>query len=65
MTSRALIIAGLAGLVLLAVTAEVTARRDHRGATLGAALTAALASRIGRVVIAAAWLWTGFHFLAR
>jgi Family of unknown function (DUF6186) len=64
MTSRALVIAGFGALALLAVAAELIARRDPRRATLGAVLTGALSSRVGRVIIAGAWLWAGFHFLA-
>jgi hypothetical protein len=65
MTTRGLVIAGFAALALLAVATEVVARASVRGATLGAVLTAGLRTPVTRVVIVAAWLWTGFHFLAR
>ncbi|MGH3759897.1 DUF6186 family protein [Actinophytocola sp.] len=56
-----------AGFVLLAFAAaavEVTARRRSR-LTAGHLLTAAMATKTGRLIMVALWLWVGWHFLAR
>jgi hypothetical protein len=66
MTPRALIIAGFTAILLLVVAVDVYARRPGSDVRpLFAVLTAALRSRGGRVVVFGAWLWLGWHFLAR
>ncbi|HET6529006.1 MAG TPA: DUF6186 family protein [Actinoplanes sp.] len=66
MTPRAAIIAGFAAIVLLVVAVDLVARRTASGVRpLSATLAAALRSPGGRVVVFAAWLWAGWHFLAR
>jgi hypothetical protein len=66
MTPRAAIIAGFAAILLLAVAADRYARRRGSGVRpLSAALAAGLRTRAGRVVFFAAWLWLGWHLLAR
>ncbi|GAA3957530.1 DUF6186 family protein [Actinoplanes auranticolor] len=66
MTPRAAVIAGFAALLVVAVVADLVARRAGSGVRpLAATLTAALRTRGGRVVVLAAWLWLGWHFLAR
>ncbi|HEX7744417.1 MAG TPA: DUF6186 family protein [Micromonosporaceae bacterium] len=40
-------------------------RPGSRIAPLGAALTAAMRTSAGRVVVLGWWLWIGWHFLAR
>jgi hypothetical protein len=65
-TPRAAVIVGFAALLAVAVAVELTARRHDSGVRpLSAALTAAMRSRGGRVVVFGAWLWLGWHFLAR
>jgi hypothetical protein len=65
-TPRAAIVAAFAAILVSAIAVDVRARRP--GAVvrpLGATLTAALRTRSGRVVVFGAWLWLGWHFLAR
>jgi hypothetical protein len=55
------------GFVLLALAAaavEVTARRTAR-LTVGHLIGAAVATKTGRLIMVALWLWVGWHFLAR
>jgi hypothetical protein len=53
-------------LLAVAVAIELAARRQDSGVRpLSAALTAAMRSRGGRFVVFGAWLWLGWHFLAR
>jgi hypothetical protein len=66
MTPRAVIVAGFAVLLAVAVAVDVAARRAEWGVRpLSTALAAALRSRGGRVAVLGAWLWLGWHFLAR
>ena len=66
MTPRAAIIAGFAAILVLALVVDLYARRAGSGVRpLSATLTAALRSRGGRIVVFGAWLWLGWHFLAR
>jgi hypothetical protein len=65
-TPRAAIVAAFAVILAVAVAVDLQARRP--GAVvrpLGAALAAALRTRTGRVAVFGAWLWLGWHFLAR
>jgi hypothetical protein len=65
-TSRALVLTGLAVLVALTIGSELVARRGRwQVRPLGTALTAALRTPAGRVGVLAVWLWLGWHFLAR
>ena len=66
MTPRAAIIVGFAAILGLMIVSDLFARRAESGVRpLSATLAAALSSRCGRVVILGAWLWLGWHFLAR
>ncbi len=66
MTPRDAIIAGFAVILALVVAADLLARRPgSRVQPLSVVLTAVLRTRAGRVVVLAAWLWLGWHFLAR
>ena len=66
MTPRAAIALGFAAILGLVIATDLFARRPGSGVRpLSAALTAALRSRGGRVAILAAWLWLGWHLLAR
>lgn len=66
MTPRAAIVTGFAAILLLAVAANLAARRPGSGVQpLSATLAAALRSRAGRVVVLGLWLWLGWHLLAR
>jgi hypothetical protein len=65
-TPRAAIIVGFVLLLALAVAVDLVARRAGAGVRpLSATLAAALRSRVLRVVVFGAWLWLGWHFLAR
>ncbi len=66
MTPRHAVIAGFAAILLLAVAVDLYARRARSTVQpLSATLAAALRTRGGRLVIFGAWLWLGWHFLAR
>lgn len=66
MTPRAAIIAGFGVILAVAVAADVYARRaGTRLRPLSATVAAALRTRGMRFVVFAAWLWLGWHFLAR
>jgi len=66
MTPRAAIVAGFAAILALAVAVDLVARRAGSGVRpLSVALAAVLRSRGGRVAVFGAWLWLGWHFLAR
>jgi hypothetical protein len=63
---RAAVIAGFAAMLVVAIVTDLVARRPGSGVRpLAATLTAALRTRGGRVVVLGAWLWLGWHFLAR
>ncbi len=66
MTPRAGVIATFAVVLVAVVATDLWARRPGSAVRpLSAALAAVLRSRAGRVVVLAAWLWLGWHFLAR
>ncbi|RZU73747.1 hypothetical protein EV384_2167 [Micromonospora kangleipakensis] len=67
MTTRAVITAGFAAIILTMVVVDAAGRRGvgRARAPLGDALTAALRTTAGRAVVLAVWLWLGWHFLAR
>jgi hypothetical protein len=66
MTPRAAIITGFAAILTVVIATDLLARRPGAGVRpLSATLAAALSSRGGRVAILAAWLWLGWHLLAR
>ncbi|GIJ70923.1 hypothetical protein Voc01_058400 [Virgisporangium ochraceum] len=65
-TPRDVIALAFVGLVAAALVVEWWARRSGSAVSpLGRTVTAALATRTGRVLVFGAWLWTGWHFLAR
>jgi len=65
-TARTTIAAGFAALAALVIAAAVMSRRgESRFRPLGATLAGALRTRSGRIAVFAAWLWLGWHFLAR
>jgi hypothetical protein len=55
----------LVGLLAGAAALELAARRSEDRATAGQALGAAMRTVPGRVLVLAAWIWLGVHFLAR
>ena len=66
MTPRAAIIAGFAAILGLVLAADLLARRAGSGLRpLSDTLAAALRPRGGRIVVLGAWLWLGWHLLAR
>jgi hypothetical protein len=65
-TPRTAIVAGFVALLAIAVATDLLARRPTSGIRpLGVTLAAALRSRGGRILVLGAWLWLGWHFLAR
>ncbi|WP_308123334.1 DUF6186 family protein [Modestobacter marinus] len=61
-------VVGVVGLLVLlagAAALEVAARRSEDRATAAQALGAAMRTAPGRVLVLAAWIWLGVHFLAR
>ncbi len=66
MTPRTAIAAGFAAILALVIATDLFARRPGSGfEPLGVTLAAALRTRGWRIVVLAAWLWVGWHFLAR
>ncbi len=66
MTPRTAIVAGFAVILALVIAMDLVARRPGSGfRPLGVTLAAALRTRGGRIVVLGAWLWVGWHFLAR
>jgi hypothetical protein len=66
MTPRAAIIAGFAAILGLVIATDLFTRRAGSSVRpLAAALAAALRTRGGRVIVFGAWLWLGWHLLAR
>jgi hypothetical protein len=65
-TPRGAVIAAFAAMLAVVVAVDLRARRGRSGLRpLAATLAAALRPRAGRIVVLAAWLWLGWHFLAR
>ena len=66
MSARQIMIVGFALIIVLMVAIDLVARRQgRRTAPLGTALTAAMRTGTGRVIVLGVWLWMGWHFLAR
>ena len=63
--SRAVTVGGFVVLVLAAVALQVAGIVTGRTATLGQALRRATRRPAARVVLLAAWLWTGWHVFVR
>ncbi len=53
------------GVLLVTLALEVAARHRCGPATAQQAVTAAMRTAPGRVLVLTAWLWSGVHFLAR
>lgn len=65
-TPYLVILAGFAGLLGAMLAVEVLGRAGREPfRPVARVLEAALASRTGHWVVWGAWLWIGFHFLAR
>jgi hypothetical protein len=52
-------------LLLVGAALDLRARRGPAGATATRALSAAMRSTPGRVMVFGCWIWLGVHFLAR
>ena len=66
LTARAVLVAGFAIIFAVMVLVDLAGRRPGRSvAPLGSALIAAMRTGTGRVIVLGAWLWLGWHFLAR
>jgi hypothetical protein len=60
------ILLGFALLLLLVLALDALGRAGREPFhPLAEALDAAMATRVGRWLVLGAWLWIGFHFLAR
>jgi hypothetical protein len=65
-TARAVLAAGFAAIFAVMVLVDLAGRRPGRAAApLGTALTAAMRTGTGRLLVLGVWLWMGWHFLAR
>jgi Family of unknown function (DUF6186) len=62
--TRTVTLAGYALIVVAMLATELRARRTGR-ATIADAVDVILRTRIGRLVILAAWLWIGWHVFVR
>ncbi len=66
MTPYAVLLAGYLGVLGVALVVEGLGRAGREPfRPLAEVLGAALATRVGRWLVWAAWAWVGFHFLAR
>lgn len=71
MSTRTLTITGFLIVLAVMIAVDLTARLLRRNgprrwpAPLGTALSAALRSTVGRLLVFGWWLWIGWHFLAR
>jgi hypothetical protein len=66
MTPYLVILVGFGSLLGVMFAVEVAARAGREPLRpVARVVEAALASRIGRWLVWGAWLWVGFHFLAR
>ena len=66
MTPRVGIAVAFVVLVAAALVVEWRSRRPGSAVRpLGETIAAALRTRTGRVLVFGAWLWVGWHFLAR
>ena len=65
-TPYSVILVGFVALLVAALAVEALGRAGREPfRPLARVLEPALASRVGRWAVGAAWLWIGFHFLAR
>ena len=65
MTGGTLSVIALLALGVTGLALEAIARRRRGPATAGEALGAVMRTTPGRVLVLAAWMWLGVHFLAR
>ncbi len=66
MTPYAVLLAGYLAVLAAALVVEVAGRAGREPfRPVAAVLDAALGTRAGRWLVWAAWVWVGFHFLAR
>jgi hypothetical protein len=60
------ILVGFVALLVLVLALDALGRAGREPARpLAEAVDAAMATRVGRWLVLGAWLWIGFHFLAR
>jgi hypothetical protein len=65
-SARAVLVTGFGLIFAAMLVVDLATRRWGRVASpLGTALTAAMRSGAGRLVVLGVWLWLGWHFLAR
>lgn len=66
MSPRFVLITGFAVIFAAMLIVDLTSRRRGRGPEpVAMALTAAMRTPLGRVLVLGWWCWIGYHFLAR
>jgi len=66
MTPRTILIAGFVAIFGAMAVLDLLHRRRGRGPEpLATALSAAMRTPVGRILVLGWWLWIGYHFLAR
>lgn len=65
MSGASVSVVGVVCLIVGALALETCARHGLGPATAGRALSAAMRTAYGRVIVLLMWLWVGVHFLAR
>lgn len=66
LTARAILVAGFVVIIGAMVLVDLAGRRPNSAvAPLGSALIAAMRGGTGRLIVLGAWVWIGWHFLAR
>jgi hypothetical protein len=66
LTARAVLVVGFAVIIGAMVLVDLAGRRPNSTvAPLGSALIAAMRGGTGRLIVLGAWVWMGWHFLAR
>jgi hypothetical protein len=63
--SRSVTVAGYVVLILAVVGYQLLGLVHRRMATLGQTLRALKTSPVGRLVLAAGWMWIGWHLFVR
>ncbi len=65
MSGSASSLLGLSLLIVTGLALELAGRSGRGTSTAGQAVSAAMRSLSGRILVLSAWLWLGVHFLAR
>lgn len=66
MSPRLVLITGFIVIFAAMLVVDITSRRRGKGPEpVATALTAAMRTPLGRVLVLGWWCWIGYHFLAR